>query len=276
MSDFSRTKNYQTAIYPVHAVQTSGLLRRVEPLLSPEQLKSRFLKGIPLTFPNGDTFSDDELKDRIYLAMNEAEILMGRTITREKFKHKVPFDYPLYRAYIHITTEHGPIVSLESLAIISADFNSIFEIPPTWIETANFSKNLINVVPLLAAYGVNTVSGAVGNAGIAFLTVIDGLNWVPAYWEVSYTAGLSNREGEVPTIVNELVGCVAAIALLSEIAPANIYNSQTLSQDGISQSSSGLGPRIYELRIAELQAKRDELIRKIKSIFSSRYFVSNI
>ncbi len=276
MSDFSRTKNYQTAIYPVHAVQTSGLLRRVEPLLSPEQLKSRFLKGIPLTFPNGDTFSDDELKDRIYLAMNEAEILMGRTITREKFKHKVPFDYPLYRAYIHITTEHGPIASLESLAIISADFNSIFEIPPTWIETANFSKNLINVVPLLAAYGVNTVSGAVGNAGIAFLTVIDGLNWVPAYWEVSYTAGLSNREGEVPTIVNELVGCVAAIALLSEIAPANIYNSQTLSQDGISQSSSGLGPRIYELRIAELQAKRDELIRKIKSIFSSRYFVSNI
>ena len=92
-------------------------------------------------------------------------------------------------------------------------------------------------------------SGAVGNAGIAFLSVMDGLNWVPAYWQINYTAGLSNREGSVPAIVNELIGCIAAIAILSEIAPLFFFTSQSQSQDGISQSSSGPGPRIYELRI---------------------------
>lgn len=276
MSNFTQTKRYGTAIYPVHAEETSGLMRRCEPFLTPEQLVSRFLKGIPLKFRNGDRFTPDELKDRIHLAMNEAELLLGTVITRESFKHKVPFDYSLYRAYIHVMAEHRPIISLEHLAIVSADHNTIFEIPPTWIEGANFSKGLINVIPLLAAYGVNSVQGAVGNAGIAFLTVIDGLNWVPAYWEIKYTAGLSNKEGNVPVPVNELIGTIAAIAILSEIAPLNIWNSQSQTQDGISQSSSGPGPRLYELRIAELTAKRDEIIRKLKAIFSNRYFVGNI
>lgn len=273
---FPQSKSPQTAVYPVHAKETSGLLRRCEPFLSPEQLKSRFLKGIPLRFPNGDEFSDEDLKDRIHLAMNEVEILLNCPITREAFQDKLPFDYQLYKHYIHLVAEKGPIVSIEQIAITSADFNNIFVLPPDWIETSNFSKRLINVIPLLAAYGVNTVSGAVGNAGIAFLTVLDGLNWVPAYWQINYTAGLSNKEGQVPVPVNELIGVIAAINVLSLIAPSNIYNSQSLSQDGISQSSSGLGPRLYELRIAELEKKRDELVKKLKAIFFSRIIIGNI
>lgn len=276
MSNFNQSKGFGTAIYPVHAEQTSGLMRRCEPTLTPEQLVSRFLKGIPLKLRNGDQFTPDELKDRIYLAMNEAELLLGTTITREAFKEKAPFDRALYQAYIHVVTEHRPIISIEHLAIVSADGNNIFELPPTWIEAANFSKGLINVIPLLAAYGVNSVQGAVGNAGIAFLTVIGGLNWVPAYWQVRYTSGLSNKEGNVPTPVNELIGTIAAIAILSEIGPLNIFNSQSQSQDGISQSSSGPGPNLYVRRIEELTAKQDMLVKKLKAIFSTRYFVNNI
>jgi hypothetical protein len=273
MSNFTQSKNYGTAIYPVHAVDTSGLFSRCEPILSPEKLKSRFLKGVPLKYRNGDSFSDDELKDRINLAVNEAEILLGRNINRESFKQKLPFDHNLYKSYIHLMAEHGPIISIEQLAITSADGNNIFEIPPTWIETTNFSKNLINVIPLLAAYGINQVQGAVGNAGIAFLSIIDGLQWVSAYWQILYTAGLSNKEGQVPIPVNELIGCIASIALLDEIAQSNIYNSQSQSQDGISQSSSGPGPRVYDARIERLELKKHEIIKKLKAIFANRIFV---
>lgn len=274
--DFSQSKSPQTAVYPVHSRETSGVLRRCEPFLTPELLISRFLKGIPLKFRNGDSFTPEDLKDQINLAMNNAELLLGRTITREAFQDKLPFDYSLYKAYIHLKAEKGPILSLEQLAIVSADNNNIFEIPPTWIETSNFSKNQINVIPLLAAYGVNQVSGAVGNAGIAFLTILDGLQWCPAYWNIQYTAGLSNKEGNVPFPVNELIGCIASITILSEIGATNIYNSQSQSQDGISQSSSGPGTNVYVRRIEDLIFRRDELVKKMKSIFSSRYFVSNI
>jgi hypothetical protein len=268
-------KGYGTAIYPVHASVVSGLMQRVEPMLTPQQLKSRFLKGIPLFFFNGDTFSDDDLKDRIYLASNVAEVDLKVTITPEQFQNKLPFKQEDYKAYINLVAEQGPIISIEQLAIVSADKNTIFEIPAEWIETANFSKRLINVIPLLAAYGVNSVQGAVGNAGIAFLSVMDGLNWVPAYWQIKYTAGMSNQEGKIPTVVNELIGCIAAIDILSEIAATFIFTSQSQSQDGISQSSSMPGPRIYQLRIEELMQKRAKLERQIRNIFSSRFFVGN-
>jgi hypothetical protein len=268
-------KSYGTAMYPVHALTTSGLFTRVEPLLTPEQFKSRFLKGIPLFLTNGATYSDDDLKDRIYLAANAVELDIKTTLTREQRQEKLPFKQEDYKAYIHLTAEQGPIVSLEELAIVSADKNNIFQIPPEWIETANFSKRIINVIPLLAAYGVNTVQGAVGNAGIAFLTVIDGLNWVPAYWSVKYTSGISNVEGKIPTVVNELVGVVAAIDIISEIAQSFILTSQAQSQDGISQSSSMPGPRLFALRIEELEKKRARLEAQIRNIFSSRFILGN-
>lgn len=266
-------KSYGTQMYPVHALKTSGLFTRVEPLLTPEQLKSRFLKGIPLILTNGATYSDDDLKDRIYLAANAVELDIKTTLTREQRQEKLPFKGQDYKAYIHLTAEQGPIVSIEELAIVSADKNNIFQIPPEWIETTNFAKRIINVIPLLAAYGVNSVQGAVGNAGIAFLSVIDGLDFVPAYWQIKYTSGISNTEGKIPTVVNELIGTVAAIDLISEIAQAFIFTSQSQSQDGISQSSSGPGPRVYALRIEELEKKRKRLEAQLRTIFSNRFIL---
>jgi hypothetical protein len=276
--DFTSTgsKVNGTAVYPVHAQQTSSLLTRCEPMLDQEKFRRLFLKGINLTMPNGDVYTPEDITEKLNWAMNEAELLLNLTITRESFKHKVPFDYALYKAYIHVRSEKGPIISLEQLAIVSADNNNIFNIPPTWIETSNFAKRLINVIPLLAAYGVNQVAGAVGNAGIAFLTVMDGLNWVPAYWQIQYTAGLSTAEGQMPVPVNELIGCIAAISILSEIAPTNRFNSQSQSQDGISQSSSGPGVNIYNRRIEDLEKKRDKLVSKLKAIFSNRFLIDNI
>jgi hypothetical protein len=268
-------KSYGTAIYPVHAINTSGLFTRVEPLLTPEQFKSRFLKGIPLFLTNGATYSDDDLKDRIYLAANAVELDIKTTLTREQRQEKLPFKQQDYKAYIHLTAEQGPIVSIEQLAIVSADKNIIFEIPAEWIETTNFAKRIVNVIPLLAAYGVNSVQGAVGNAGIAFLTVIDGLDFVPAYWQIRYTAGIANAEGKIPTVVNELVGTVAAIDIISEIAQSFILTSQSQSQDGISQSSSMPGPRLFMLRIEELEKKRKRLENQIRTIFSNRFIVGN-
>lgn len=274
-------RQYGTAMYPVHDSQSSNLLKRSEPMLTPAMLKSRYLKGVPLTFPNGDTFTDQDFQDQINLAMNEAELLIGVTITPEERKEKHPFDRSLYQAYIHIKAEHGPIMTLSQLAIVSASDQDIFEIPADWIETANFTKRLINVIPLLSAYGVNTTSsaGSPGNVvagGTAFLMVLSGLSWVPAYWQITYVTGLSKKPGQLPVPVNDLIGAIAAINILSLVASSNIFNSQSLSQDGISQSSSGPGPNVYKPRIEDLLSKRDELVKKLKAIFSSKFFTSNI
>jgi hypothetical protein len=268
-------------MYPVHASQTSGLLARVEPFLTPELFRSRYLKGIPLVFPNGDRFTDDELKDRIMMAMNETEAQLNTTITREEFKEQLVFDYSLYKAFIHLKPRHGPIISVEDLSIVASNDEVIFTVPSMWITTANFSIGQVNVVPLLAAFGATSASGTQitatnQGAGIAFLAIWGAqgnCGQVPAYWQLTYSSGLSNREGQVPIIVNQLIGTNAAINLLSQIAVLYFATSQSQTQDGISQSSSSLGPRRFALRIEELTRNRDELIQRIKGIFARRYVI---
>lgn len=276
MSDYTRTKAIATNAYPVLANGTSGLLSRVEPLLTPTKLKSRFLKGILERLPAGVTFSNEELKDRINLAINELEVELKAPVFAEQFVERHPFDWSLYKSYIHIRASNGPIISIEDLAIVSANRENIFRLPAEWIDTGQFHQRLINVVPLLAAYGVNTVSGAVGNAGIAFLTTLDGLNWVPSYWQITVTAGLSKDAGQVPIVVNNLIGVYAALDILSSIAPNNANTSVSLAQDGISQASSTPGPMIYQTRIAELQARKATLLGQLRRLFSQKYYLSNI
>ena len=281
MANFSRSRTFEVAQYPVHAVETSGLLRRTEPLLTPELFTSRFLLGIPLKFPDGSKLTPEILKDRIMMAMNETEAQVGATLTREEFKDKLPFDWSLYKSFMHLKPRHSPIISLEGLAIVASNDEVIFQVPSVWVDPSNFSIGQINVIPLLAAFGATNASGTPitalnQGAGVAFLAIwgaSGATTQVPAYWQVNYSSGLSNREGHLPVIVNQLVGTNAAISILSELAVLFFSTSQSLSQDGITQSSSSLGPRRFALRIEELTKNRDELIRKIKGIFAKKYVI---
>lgn len=285
MSDSFGPRSFPTAIYPVHAKDTSGSLKRVEPLLKPEQLVSRFLKGIYLTFPNGDTFSSDDMKDQINMAINEAELLLKTPISPIQFQEKLDFDQSKYKAFISLKTSNAPIICLDSLAIVATNGQPLFEIPAPWIESANFNRSEINVIPLLASFGTQSIAGSpvVGGGspgnGVAFFALWNAYGSTtnaPAYWQVIYTAGLSRKDGTVPVSVNELIGCIAAINMLSALALLYTTNSVSLSQDGISQSSSGPGPRIYALRVEDLEKRRDKLVTEITALFGRRFFMSHI
>jgi hypothetical protein len=276
MADYTQSKPIATNVYPVQANDTSGLLTRVEPLLTPAKLKSRYLKGILEKLPPGVSYSNEELKDQINLAINEIEVELKVPVFAEQFKERLPFHYNDYKSYIHLRTNAGPIISIEDLAIVSANMANIFRIPAEWIDTANFHQRLINVVPLLAAYGVNSVSGAVGNGGIAFLTTISNLLWIPAYWQVTFTAGLCKDAGQVPVVVNNLIGIYAALNILSSIAPNNQNTSVSLSQDGLGQSSSGHGVMVFQTRRSELEQKKQEILKQLQRIFGQKMFVTTI
>lgn len=278
-------KSFPTAEYPVHAKATSGAFKRVEPILVAGQFRSRFLKGIPLNFPNGETYSDEDLKDQINIAANDAELLLKTPISPIQFQEKLDFDLSKYKAFISLKTSNAPIICLESLAIVATNGQPLFVIPAPWIEAANFNRSEINVVPLLASFGASFINGSpitgggVPGNGVAFFAMWNAYGSIdnaPAYWQVIYTAGLSRKDGTVPVAVNDLIGCIAAINMLSSLALMYTTNSVSLSQDGISQSSSGPGPRIYALRIEELEKRRDKLVTEISALFGRRFFMSHI
>jgi len=265
--------NYGVSNYPVLAKSTSGLVKRVESLLTPDKLISRYLKGLDVS-----DWTNDELKDRITLAISEAEILIDVPITPIQRKEKHPFDRNLYQQFVHVMTNFGPISSLEKFGIKSSNDIDIFSIPPDWIESARFFQKQINVIPLTVVGATGITTGQpTGAAGLAFIAAMNGgIGWVPSYWEVEYTTGVCSAEGQVPMVVNELIGAIAAIEILGNLGPQNLSTSISVSHDGISQSSSNPGPAAYQTRIGELVGKKDMLIKKIRKIYYNKYFMSNI
>jgi hypothetical protein len=274
--EFDENKQFYSAGYPIHMTRSSGLVKRCEPILTPQLLISRYLKGIPLAFPNGDSYSAEDIKDQIVLASNEVEILCKITINREQFTDKVPFDINLYKSFIYLKTEQNPILAVQDVSIVSSDGYKIFKIPSEWLEPSNFSKGIVNVVPILGAYSVATGGGVSAYGGIPYIAAFSQLTFIPGFWQIVYQTGTSKIEGQYPVIINDLIGVLAAINMLSAIMNMFINTSQSLSRDGISQSSSSPGTRIYLPYIELLEKRKDVLVGKIKSAFATKFLISNI
>jgi len=267
-------KYMRTKVFPVHATK-SGLNQRTEKPLTASKFKDRYLLGIPKAMPNGDKLTDSILNDKIMLAMNEVELLIGMPVEPLEYEDSLPFDLNLYKNFVHCKTLQGPIQSVQQLCIRSSDGVNLFNIPPEWIDPGQFDKRQVNVIPYLSSAGV-LVSNSAGGAGTFFLATIGSYRWLPSYWTIKYTAGLGCANGELPVPVNDLIGTVAAINILSLLGPTNQVTSQSLSQDNISQSSNSAGVNRYQLRIDELKEHRDELVKKIKGIFSRKYYAGSL
>jgi hypothetical protein len=129
----------------------------------------------------------------------------------------------------------------------------------------------------LTVFGTSgTIASASPSGALIFLQSLSNYRWLPAFWSITYTAGVCKEDGKLPVVINDLIGLTAGIEILSAKQNLIRYTSQSLGQDGISQSSSGPGPQTYQARIELLQAKRDRLLKRVKAIYSNKYFLSNI
>ena len=271
----SGQKSNLGSTYPDHAIGSNEALQRVEPLLNPQQLKDRFLFGIPLSSAlTKQQITDEMLKDVIIRAINTAELDAKIQISPVQFRQKFPFDRSLYTQWVHINVPRMPIMSVQSLTITTADGNMIFKMPNNWIESNNFYKGLINVIPLSPSFASigSATTGATG--GMVFLTMMSGLAWIPSYWMVEWVAGFDDKS--VPVIINELIGVVAAQKVLSMLGATKQTTGHALGADGLSQSVSNPGPQTYALRMQDLEKDRLSLVQKLRTIYGSNFYVSNI
>ena len=267
-------KTYDNAMYPVNCHKSSNLFGRVEPLVTPDQLKSRYLKKIDMS-----EFTDEDLKDQINLAQNEFELMTGLDLVQTQYQQRLAFDRDLYRSFIYVKLEKRMIQSVEDMSVMSSNGENIYRVPPSWLEMGNAHKGQINLIPLLTVFAGQSVSSlqqVPSAGGLVFLTAVNNLQWLPAFWTIKYTSGLSKSDGQVPIIANDVVGMTAAIFLLGLKQAQNKYNSTSIGQDGISQSSGSAGTQVYQPQIDLLTMRRDKMIEKIKARFSSKYWLSNI
>lgn len=267
-------KPINTFTYPIFVSESSGIFDRSEPLLTVDMLRQRFLQGIEKIVPDASSIlTDDFLLDKIKIALNEAEVLIGNPIVTEKVVERLPFDYNQYRSFIYLRTQYR-IIGIESIKIQGANQEDFFIIPPQWIELGRAHQRQINIIPMMGAYYAGASAGqtAFGPYGSYIFFLQRHFNFIPSYWTIEYYTGFSKTPGEVPIILNELIGIIATLNILSQLGPFNTHNSISVSQDGIGQSSSGPGVQIFALRMQELENRKMIILNKIKKLLSQKVF----
>jgi hypothetical protein len=282
MADFEDAKTTLGSIYPANAVAAD--FQRLEPIIGPAELKTRWLFGIPMVSQMKDPLTgktaimnDTQVQDLIDGAIQQVEQDLKIDIHAVERKERYPFDAPAFQQYGFLRLEHYPINNIRSMTITAPNNESIYTVPLDWVSPAYFLKGQVNVVPWLA--NSQTISGYAptgsNSGGGFFLSILGTSMFTPAYWQVIYTSGFP--DGMVPRLVNDIIGATAAITILSMLGATYARsNSHSLGIDGYSQSISGPGPNIFAIRIQDLEQQRQRFIGKMKSVYAKKLLVGTI
>jgi hypothetical protein len=283
MADYSNTKGHLGAVFVSGTKESTR--PDCEPLITPGDLKDIYLAGIQLYYGWKDPVTgkakpieDPQIAKFIDKAISKAEALTNVTIFEHQIEERLQFDYSEYKSFGYMRVSHGPVSSVEKLAIIPSNGIELFNVPIEWIDQGQFKHRQINIVPLTYAIQTGQVSAGFYSSysGInhLFALIGAGYNWIPSYWQITYTVGFPR--GEIPKMINNLIGILAAIDILSSLAAARPgTSSSSLSIDNMSQSISGAGQDIYRQRIEDLVADKDVMIGKIKAKFRTKYNADN-
>jgi hypothetical protein len=280
--DFTATKTSLGEIYNPGVIATPW--EDSEPLITPAKIRRMHLLGIPLVsairdpITNRPTIVDDTLLKEFIVEAAALVELEGKfeILPRQRIE-KAPFDRAAYDQFGYFQMKHRPISSIESITVTPSNEVSIMRIPLDWVDTGLLTFGQINLIPLtLAVSGGSVVPLSTSAFGASFLTLLGGNRpWVPSMWEFTYTTGF--KEVTVPKTVNHLIGCVAAMEVLSMLATTySRSNSTSLGIDGLSQSISTPGMDIYKQRMEELGEKRKWLISRLQARFNTSFIIDNV
>ena len=278
MADYTDSKSVLGKVAPEN--QIASAWDRLEPVLTPQQLRVRHLFGIPLVSKMRnpmtgmhDAMTDEILQDFIVRAMTLAEEQAHIDIMPIQRREKIPFDKPTYTSFGYFETKHRPVASLETIKVVPADGNTVYVLPLNWIEMANAIRGQINIIPLNIAMTGGGYVPTQSAGGSLYLSIINMTGWVPAFWQVEYTTGFP--DSLVPREINELIGTIAAIEILSMLAATDAdTTSRSIGLDGMSQSVGGPGADKFKPRIDQLEQKRMALLGKIRAKFATKLFAS--
>lgn len=276
MADYKISKPIMASTYP-HATVDAASFQRVEDILTPEQLRSRFFRGIPLmSFLTQQEVTDTELKDDIMVATNLVEFDIKVSVRPTQHKVRLPYLYADFVEFNYLQVPIKPILSVEKLAITTANNDDVYIIPPEWIDNGNFHHGKINVQaysPAQAPYHAwPTIAGGQGGG---FLASGLGGSARPGFWNITFTTGFS-KDGRVPVIVNRLIGLKAAIQTIRNIIPTYQLASYSLGIDGMSQSQSNQSFPIYQFLLSEFEREYTDLSDKIRNYYNNGIFAISI
>ena len=240
-------------------------------LITPEQIRQRYLFGLDLTDDQGNPLPDSEYQHYILAAIAWLEHTLDIPILPTAFLRErhdyYRGDYPEFNI---IQLDNYPVVGeIEEFRVEYPSGQTVVNFPLEWIRLDR-NHGIVRIVPT-----AGTLSEIIIGQGGSFLpAVYSGLDHLPDLFAISYTAGF--EDGRVPANLLDIIGKKAAMGPLNIfgdlVVGAGIANIST-SIDGLSQSigstssatNAGFGARLIQYQ-KELKTEIPNLIRYYKGI----------
>lgn len=217
-------------------------------ILTPAQLKARYLFGLDLTNDAGEPLSDAVFQFYILGAIRWFEHQLDIPILPTTFTESQDYFRQDYEAYLFLQLDNYPIISVESFSAQYPSGQTVVEFPAEWLRIDRAAGHL-RIVPT-----AGTLSEIQVGRGGSFLPIVfQGVDYLPDLFQVTYVAGFES--GKVPTNILDIIGKFASLGPLhifgDLIAGAGIANL-SLSMDGLSQTigttasatNAGYGARV--------------------------------
>lgn len=214
------------------------LMKKVEPLITPQRLRDQYLTGIKLTDnTTGQEINNSALQQYIDNAVSMLEHFLDISIS-PVLEHVENKDYHFndYVDWGYFYLNNYPVIKVRSMKLSyfrdsSGNPEVVQDIPPEWIRLQPHD-GIIRLIPN-ARFPANLQVGATGN----FFPEILRSDMVPHLWEITYDFGF--EDGKVPVLMNSAVANLAAIQALilggNLVLGAGIASS-SISLDGLSQT----------------------------------------
>jgi hypothetical protein len=248
---------------------TESGFERLQPLVTPDELRRQFLFGLRLK----STINQDELKDE------DLQAIIIRAVSRVEHEAKIQIspvkfvefhDYNLfdYQKWDFIQLNRWPIQTVESFRAQYPFTNQFIEFPTDWITVYN-DTGIIQLVPKSGSFSQFLITR---DASLLPLILGGRMRW-PQLWEVTFLAGF--ELDKMPAIINELVGTYAAIDVLQMLDSIIFLGSYGIGIDGVSQSVGLPGPGFLQNRIAALNDKAAKLMDATKRFYNKNILISS-
>ena len=262
----------QVEAFPVWSIdqEQEGTIpaTRYEPLPTPDAMKKRVLFGIPLRSAlTGQEIDNETIQHYINSAISSIEHEFDLYITPVTFKEKHDYKKELWlSSYAYLKLNHPNILKVTnvSLSFSNSDDTRIIDFPMEFVHVMP-QEGAIQLVP---AFG-STFSGFLLSAfsGTQFHALRQmGVTDFPGGFRITYVAGFENNK--VPSALVSLIENLAAYQMLSIVGPVLFpHNSIGISIDGVSQSTSTMGPQFLAKRLDDL----DKIIQAQKIAVKGYY-----
>lgn len=213
-------------------------------ILSPSELIEGYLYGIPLCAKNGQELTQETIKQKIQTAQAEVEKFLYIKFGRQIVYDNVDFIRDEWGGWGFLKCHYPVREALRMDGFINT--TQQIQYPMEWVSVTNngglnnpseeyrFERNL-HIVPSGSTSTATT--NAVIFSGITPHLGFMGLANIPNYWKVQYCTGFTVPPPDLYDLVAKLAA-IQLLAILGDILFGVGTTSQSLSLDGLSQSTS--------------------------------------